>query len=111
MAALPEDDFHAAIGSAQLSRLTEQTIHHPEHFRQQIEQVRRQGYALNDSELQPGHRTLSVPVMNATGSVVASVGVNMLATPDTLEEATAAHLPLLHQAAEQIAEECAAETG
>ena len=106
MAGLSEDEFRAALDGSQFSRLTEQTIDSTERFRLEIEQVRRQGYAVNDSELQSGHRTVSVPVRDAAGAVVAAVGVNMLATPDTLLAATAAHLPLLRRAAEQIAEGC-----
>ncbi|MGW6172385.1 IclR family transcriptional regulator [Arthrobacter sp. NPDC055138] len=106
MAGLGEDAFRAVLDGGQFSRLTEQTIDSTERFRLEIEQVRRQGYAVNDSELQSGHRTVSVPVRDAAGVVIAAVGVNMLATPDTLQAATAAHLPPLRRAAERIAEGC-----
>jgi IclR family transcriptional regulator, pca regulon regulatory protein len=106
MAGLGEDEFRATLDGSQFSRLTEQTIDGTERLRLEIEQVRRQGYAVNDSELQTGHRTVSVPVRGAAGAVLAAVGVNMLATPDTLQAATAAHLPPLRRAAERIAEGC-----
>ena len=103
VAGLSEDGLRPAVDGS-LDRLTEQTIDSTWRFRQEIEQVRRQGYAVNNSELQPGHRTLSVPVRDGGGTVLAAVGVNMLATPDTLEAAIAGHLPLLRRAAEQITE-------
>jgi DNA-binding IclR family transcriptional regulator len=40
-----------------------------------LEDVRRRGYAIDDQERTPGARTLGAPLRNATGTVIAAVGI------------------------------------
>ena len=40
-----------------------------------IEQIRRQGYAVDDEEYLPGARCIAVPVMNTFGKTIAAIGI------------------------------------
>ncbi len=52
-----------------------------------LDQVRRQGYALNDQELDLGLRSCSVPVFDKQGKPLAAINVSASSARLTLEEA------------------------
>lgn len=96
------------LEAIRLDRLTGKTISSPDAFAAEIRTVRARGYATNDSELQPGHRTISVPIRGADGRAVAAIGVNALRSgPEALTAATAEYLPLLLEAARRVEQDCA----
>lgn len=59
--------------------LTERTTTDPEQMRRLFERIRKQGYAVDDAELQPGLYCLAVPVWAAGGQVAAAVSISTLA--------------------------------
>lgn len=59
-----------------LERITSKTIVSKDRFRAEIEEVRNQGYATALQEHYPGVRALSVPIMDAAGSVIAALALN-----------------------------------
>lgn len=59
-----------------LQRLTPHTVTDPSVLREQLEHVRRQGYAVVVGELEPGLTALAAPVRGAAGGVVAALTVS-----------------------------------
>lgn len=75
MSALPDDELMALLDSYPLRPLTEHTITDKEAFLNRTEQVRVQGYALADEELELGVRSIAVPIRDRRNRVVAAIDV------------------------------------
>jgi IclR family pca regulon transcriptional regulator len=79
---------------AKLERVTERTITDRATLAQQLEAVRRDGYATSEEEIAAGAVSLAVPVRDAAGRVVAALNVSV-----HTHEANAAQLVTRHLAA------------
>ncbi|MEJ0024917.1 MAG: IclR family transcriptional regulator C-terminal domain-containing protein [Rhizomicrobium sp.] len=73
-AAAQREDYLAA---SPFIALTERTTTDPNRLRRLFERIRRQGFAVDDAELQSGLYCLAVPVMAAGAQVVAAVSISM----------------------------------
>lgn len=62
-----------AVIAAGLPALTPTTVTDPVRFRDELHEVRRQGFALVDGELEPGFLTAATPVRDPSGHVVAAL--------------------------------------
>ncbi|KOU57383.1 IclR family transcriptional regulator [Streptomyces sp. MMG1533] len=67
-----------------------------------LEEVRAQGYALVDEELEKGLRSIAVPIRDRTGRAVAATNVALHAARRTVEEILRDVLPELRATAERI---------
>lgn len=76
LAHMPPAEIEAFLAEDELPSYTAQTITDPEILCQQVEQIRREGYAMDDQENEPGLRCLAAPVHDYSGSVIASVSVS-----------------------------------
>ena len=76
LAALGNEALTGFLARQVMLPLTPQTLVDPERLRLEIERVRVRGYALVDQELEPGLRTLSVPLRNYRGDVLAALNVS-----------------------------------
>jgi IclR family KDG regulon transcriptional repressor len=77
---------------ADLESYTPHTITNAGRLRKNLEQVRVQGYAVDNEEFDPGVRCIAVPVEDFRGKVVASMGISGPAsrmTPEKLSELAA----------------------
>jgi DNA-binding IclR family transcriptional regulator len=63
-----------------LPALTDMSITSPEQLRRELEQVRREGYALNREEMERGMEALAVPVTDAGGTTAGAVVVCSVTT-------------------------------
>ena len=70
-------------------------------FRAEIDQVRRQGYAVMDEENELGMRAVAVPVLNPQGVAFASLATAVPVFRLSLE-ALVAHVPVLQEAAAEL---------
>jgi len=61
---------------ADLESFTPRTITNPDLLRKNLEQIRVQGYAVDDEEFDLGVRCIAVPVEDFRGKVVASMGIS-----------------------------------
>jgi IclR family pca regulon transcriptional regulator len=95
MASQPEAGWDAWIERQRLLPLTSHTITDPAALRLELARTRARGYALVDQEMEPGLRTLSVPLRNARGDVLAALNVSVSASRVSLEELTERALPAL----------------
>ncbi|MEV7573998.1 IclR family transcriptional regulator [Pseudarthrobacter sp. NPDC089323] len=85
-----------------LEALTEKSITDRQAFREEVEKVRRQGYAVMDEENEAGMRAVAVPLLNAQGHAFASLATAVPVFRLSLE-ALEAYVPLLQEAAAELA--------
>lgn len=64
------------ISETRFERLTSHTITDKALFRDTIEDVRTEGYALVDQELEEGVRSIAAPITNGRGEVIAAMNVS-----------------------------------
>lgn len=102
LAGLPEDQLEGYLAQVPLDPLTQRTVSTGEELRAELADVRRQGYALVDQELEAGLRSLAAPVHDKRGRVVAAVNISSHVTRLTREKATGEFLPLLLDTAGRI---------
>lgn len=83
------------LASVRLFPLTQWTITDPAKLRAEILQVRRQGWAMVDEELEEGLRAIAVPIHDLHGKVIAAVNVSAPTRrggPESLREELLPHL-------------------
>ena len=97
LGALPTEQADAWLARQSLVALTPQTLTRPDHLRAELIRARKQGYALVDQELELGLRTLAVPLINATGHVVAAINVSVHAASVPADRLLEVCLPALKQ--------------
>jgi IclR family pca regulon transcriptional regulator len=98
----PPEQVEAVLGGQPLRAVTPRTVTVRADLDEILAQVRRQGYALVEEELEPGLLSVSAPVRDRSGAVVAA-----LASSTSTGRSTAARLrrevaPLLVETAEAI---------
>jgi len=83
--------------------MTERSVTAEADLRRIIAEVRAQGYALVDGELEPGLRSISVPVLLRSGAVAAAATICTVESRRSIEEMLTICLPALRAAADRIA--------
>jgi IclR family pca regulon transcriptional regulator len=102
LAALPEPDLEDRLARIDVRPLTPRTVKDRAGLRRVIDQVRKQGYAVVDQELEQGLRSAAVPIHDASGAVVAALNVSVHASRATVAELRARFLPPAREAAASI---------
>lgn len=102
LAHLPAQERDAFFRAAHLVALTPRTVTDEPALRSTLDDVRRQGWALVDEELEPGLRSISVPIMRRSGTVVAAMTVCTHASRRSLDEMVGVCLPPLREAAARV---------
>jgi IclR family pca regulon transcriptional regulator len=74
------DEIHR-VASRGLPKMTERTKTTPEAILQDLEDARRNGFAVAYQEYSESSRGLAVPVFNADGTVTIALGINALQSP------------------------------
>lgn len=97
LAALSPADSDAWIAARTFAPLTPQTLTQPQALRAELARVRSQGYAAVDQELEPGLRTLAVPVQGSDGSVLAAINISVHAARMSIDQLVDTCLPVLRQ--------------
>ncbi|WP_435175538.1 IclR family transcriptional regulator domain-containing protein [Actinacidiphila sp. bgisy145] len=110
LAGLPPRERAAWLGAAPLPRLTGRTVTDPGALARLLEQVRANGFALVEQELEEGLRSLAVPVRDAEGRVVAAANISMHAGRTSAAQAREDFLPRLRRAADAISADIAVLT-
>jgi len=86
LAALSEEQRASLLDAAVLDELTPRTITDSKRLAAELDTVASQGWALVDGELEPGLRSLAVPVYGKDGSVAAAINLSTSATRHSIEE-------------------------
>lgn len=102
LAALPDDALDAYLERAQIRPLTPRALSSADALRAELTQIRSQGWALVDQELEEGLRSVAAPVRDREGRVVAAVNVSAHASRASREAVRNTLLPPLLATAERI---------
>ena len=107
LAWLPEAELDAHLSRTTLHKLTEHTVTDPAQLRQILAQVRAQGWAAVDQELEAGVRSIAVPIRDSSGRVVAAINASAHASRVPMRTLEKQFLPRLLDASAQIDAELA----
>jgi IclR family pca regulon transcriptional regulator len=94
-----------AVIEAGLRRLAQRTITDPTKYRDALHQVRQDGYAVVESELEDGLLSASVPVRSPDGGVLAALAYSTTVGRMTAEQIVEKIIPLMQDTAAAIAED------
>lgn len=95
LAALPESEARARLTAHPLQPRTPLTLTEPDAIMARLAEVRAQGHAVIDQEVELGLRSLAVPLLNAHGRVVAAVNLGLPAVAGETGDLVARYLPRL----------------
>jgi IclR family pca regulon transcriptional regulator len=84
LAAQPDEQLDAYLGSVSLRGLTGHTITSVTALRRELRKIRAQGWALVDQELEEGLRSIAAPLRNVDGQVIAAINISTHAGRRTL---------------------------
>jgi len=99
LAALPDDKLLAYLENLKPRAYTPKTITRVPQLKRTILQVRKDGYAIVDEELEPGLRSIAVPVLTRANQVVAAINVGTHISRVDRATLTGTCLPLLREGA------------
>ena len=102
LGAMPQTEVSRIIDSVGLVALTPKTITDKETLFKEIEKVKQNGYAIDDEECEAGHRCVSVPVFDYSGTVAAAISVFDIVENMSYERIKGEILPLLLKAADSL---------
>lgn len=105
LASLATDELDEYLERVSLTRFTTRTVADTNELSTAICQVRGQGWALVDQELEDGVRSVAAPVRDRSGRVIAALNVSAHATRTTLERLREEFLPCLLATADKIESE------
>lgn len=101
LASLPDTEQQRILQGVQLKALTPYTITDPQGLSAELRQVREQGYALIDQELELGLRSVAVPIFNRQHQVKAALNAGTNAAQRSVADLLA-FIPHLQAAASQL---------
>jgi IclR family transcriptional regulator, pca regulon regulatory protein len=99
---LPPAELDAFLARADIRALTDQTITDRAALRDAILAAGADGVSLVDEELEPGLRSIAVPIRDRTGRTVAAINVSTQSARLSAQTMTADVLPALRDAARRI---------
>lgn len=102
LAALPATAAMDVIGSSPLPARTPRTLTDPAAILSELAQVRDQGFAVIDQEVELGLRSVAVPLVNARGQIIAALNVGLAAGPEPIADLAARLVPDLSAVAAQL---------
>jgi IclR family pca regulon transcriptional regulator len=103
LAHLAPDALDAYFAKAKLKPMTDKTVTSQKRLREILLQVRQDGYAINDEELELGLRSIAVPVRGASGQVLAALNVGAQASRVSADRMREEFLPVLQRGAQELA--------
>jgi IclR family pca regulon transcriptional regulator len=85
-----------------LKAMTDRTVVSQARLREILVEVRQQGYAMIEEELEVGLRSIAVPVRGASGSVIAALNVGAHAARVSSRKMKEEFLPVLLKGAQEL---------
>jgi IclR family pca regulon transcriptional regulator len=104
LAGLNDEELEKYLGAIGRAALTESTVTDAATLRETLHQVRRQGWALVDQELEQGLRSIAAPLRGADGRVVAAINVSTSTSTATLERMSNDYRPAVLETAAEISD-------
>ncbi|WP_186156409.1 IclR family transcriptional regulator domain-containing protein [Burkholderia gladioli] len=102
LAALPDAEFHRYLEAAKLQKFTSHTVTSKVKLRELVEETRLQGWSIVDQELEISLRSISVPIRDREGKVVAALNVCCPADRVPPQEIRTRILPAMLEASSDI---------
>ncbi|MEI9892055.1 MAG: IclR family transcriptional regulator C-terminal domain-containing protein [Caulobacteraceae bacterium] len=102
LAALPEDEIDRVIAAFPPVKFTPFTQTDPGEIRERVKEAGRNGFSINDQELDLGLRAMAVPVRDHRGRVIAALNAGGENTRLSNTVLVGQFLPLMQEAAEEI---------
>jgi IclR family transcriptional regulator, pca regulon regulatory protein len=102
LAGLSPDDLDKYLNEDDFETFTARTVTDPDRLREIVREVRRQGYAITDQELEEGLRSIAAPIHGSGGAVIAAVNLSGHASRVSLAAMRAVLLPALLETAGRI---------
>jgi IclR family pca regulon transcriptional regulator len=102
LAHLPADQLDAYLEHMPLKAMTDRTVVSQARLREILIEVRQQGYAMIEEELEVGLRSIAVPVRGASGSVIAALNVGAHAARVSSRKMKEEFLPVLLKGAQEL---------
>ncbi len=99
---LPDNELDSFLQRITLERHTDKSIVEKAELKRRLLEVRQQGYAIVDQELDSGLRSLAVPVFNSSGALLGGINISTNAARVDIETLHQRYLPLLQEKARQI---------
>ncbi|GIZ50551.1 IclR family transcriptional regulator domain-containing protein [Noviherbaspirillum aridicola] len=103
LAHLPPEALDAYFARVELKAMTDRTVVSEARLREILAEVRQDGYALVEEELEVGLRSIAVPVRGASGKVVAALNVGAQAARVNSRQMREDFLPVLRKGAQELA--------
>lgn len=102
LAQLPDAELDAFLARVVLEKHTDKTITGTAELERQILEVRQQGYAIVDQELDSGLRSIAVPAFDAHGKLLGAINISTNAARVDFDTLMREYLPLLQESARHI---------
>lgn len=102
LAGLPDDELDRTLRASDLRQRTQRTVTDIDALKAIIAEIRVRGWAQNDQELEEGLVSLSAPIRNRSGQVIAAMNISGQANRTSAEEMVRRFLPPLLDASDKI---------
>jgi len=111
LAGLESEELEGYLGRVRFDPLTKRTVADVDRLRSLLEEIRRDGFARVDQELEDGLRTAAVPIRDAVGRVTAALAIPAHASMQTMDAMKKEIVPALRAAADEIEADLRAQSG
>ncbi len=102
LSGLDDAQLDAVLAASTLHAYTPRTLTDPAELRKTIATVRKQGWAVVDQELEAGLISLSAPIRNRQGKIIAAINISGNAQRNSARQMVKAFLEPLQTAAQRI---------
>ena len=99
---LPAPALDDYVARTPLKALTPHTVTSRKRLTELLAAVRKDGYSINDQELEPGLRSISVPIRDHAGRTVAALNVGVQTARVSLDDMRTRILPALRACAREL---------
>jgi IclR family pca regulon transcriptional regulator len=108
LAGLPPDELQRRLEHVSIEPLTKHTVTDTGQLRALIDQVRAEGFATTDQELEDGLRSAAAPIRDRSGTVIAAINASAQAPRVSMHQLRREILPEVIDAARRIETDLAA---
>lgn len=102
LAALGPEELESYVQRVELTALTRRTVTDKTALRQIIAKAASRGYAIVDQELEDGLRSVAVPIVDRSGTVIAALNASVHTSRATMDDLRRQVLPQLQAAGARI---------
>jgi IclR family pca regulon transcriptional regulator len=104
LSGMPPAEFEAYLAQASLTPHTEYTVKTADDLRAMVLEDGKRGYSISDQEVEVGLRTISVPVKDRRGQIVAAISIGTHASVVGVRELRSVLLPAMLEAAKELSD-------